>query len=121
MASQEKLDAIYKWERARRDENLIGKATNAFLEGAKKAAAQGEAEEYSHAFSRVAFETVLPEVVRRLAADGYRVRLEKKSLVITFEPAPATVAEGWFSRMLKSKQPQRQLRMVCYHDVTTLP
>lgn len=109
MASpQEKLDAIYQFERSRRevdrarqDEDMIDKARTLFLDEAKRAAKAGGSADYQHFFP-VPYDRLIPEIVRRLRAEGYRVKQgSRKQLVIEFIPPaqqpPADKPAGQFS------------------------
>lgn len=94
MASQEKLDAKYCWQQ----EQLIAQAVTVFLEQANKHVQLGE-DKYVHKFLQPCIVRVLPEVVRRLAADGYRVKLAQKNLVvIRFVPDRPSKCFTWFAR-----------------------
>lgn len=114
MTAQEKLDAIYEFERARnveeraaRDERTITEAMAVFLEGAKAAAQAGGPAEYVHFFPREG-ERLLPEISRRLCAEGYRVR-ERHSLWLVMEfgstrpdpPPPKSSFRGFFGHTKK--------------------
>lgn len=96
MTSQEKLDAIYQFERSRKDvdrarmdEVMIERAVTDFLEKSKAAAKAGGPAQYEHTFP-YPYHRLVPEIVKRLRAEGYRVKGGPfDRLVMDFVPRPA--------------------------------
>lgn len=99
MPSQEKLDAMYAFQRSRHDEEYIAGESKRFLEGAQAYVKQfGASNVYRHRCScPIPNDDTLSKLAKRLRAQGFRVTYTNNQcmLVMKFSGKPSL-----FSRFL---------------------